>query len=174
LTIPKVTANWQSYKKHASEDLTKEDITYLVEHNTDLLAVSQELLSEILKETTAVPSKISSLIATSGYQQMLSQRIALYTLAYRKGINKELCQKTLNESIRDFKASLNKLQQTSLNTPKIYGLLNKQDLIITRMGTYIKDIYNVDLFQIIMTSNLLLSDTEPLVKAYEDINKVVK
>lgn len=172
--INKITAEWQNYKTHASGQLKDENITYLIEHNTKLLNISNELVSEIIKETTSVPSKIASLLTTSGYQRMLSQRITLYALAYRKGNNKELCKNILHESIDNFKLSLKKLQQTSINTPEIYTLLDKQDLVITRMENYIKDIDNVDLFQIIMTSNLLLSDAESLVKSYEELNKVVK
>ncbi|MGH1334898.1 MAG: type IV pili methyl-accepting chemotaxis transducer N-terminal domain-containing protein [Aureispira sp.] len=170
--LAKVITHWKLYKKHVSGDLTDWDIKYLIEHNTALLNACHEVALKIMDESV-IECRFIPLLQLAGTQRMLSQRIALYALAYRKGGHQELCKGILDESIVQFKASLTKLERSSVNTPTIYALIDKQKNLIKRLEGYIATIDKVDLFQILMTNNILLADAEMLVKAYEQLNETL-
>lgn len=168
--LHQVIAQWKNYKKHVTGDLTEQDINYLLEHNTPLLDACQEVVGKIMDESV-IECRILPLLQMAGNQRMLSQRIALYALAYRKGVQQELCKTVLSESVQEFKTALTKLERSSLNTPEIYALIDKQTRLIKRLENYISAIEKVDLFQILMTNNILLADAEMLVRAYEQLNE---
>jgi hypothetical protein len=170
--LNQVVVQWKNYKKRASGSLSEEDIHYLIEHNTELLNTCQEVVSKIMVEG-AIESRVVPLLELAGNQRMLSQRIALYALAYRKGIQPDLCKKVLDESIVLFKTSLNKLERSSLNSPEVYALIDKQKGLLQRLEGYINNIEQVDLFQILVTNNILLADAEMLVQAYEQLHKAM-
>lgn len=165
-----VMAQWKNYKKHVTGDLTEQDIHYLLEHNTTLLDACQEVVIKIMDESV-IECRVLPLLQLAGTQRMLSQRIALYALAYRKGVQQELCKTVLDASVQEFKTALAKLERASLNTPEIYALIDKQTRLIERLENYISTIDEVDLFQILMTNNILLADAEMLVRAYEQFNE---
>jgi hypothetical protein len=170
--ISQVVAQWKLYKQQALATSDDEALNYLVEHSSELLEACQRVVDEITTEQP-VTCKVAELLHGAGSQRMLSQRITLCALSYRKGIHKELCQSILKESIQQFKAVATKLKRSSTNTPESYALLDKQTRLIERLERYTNDLENVDLFQILVTSDILLSDTETLTSTYEHLHKYV-
>ncbi|MGH1334899.1 MAG: type IV pili methyl-accepting chemotaxis transducer N-terminal domain-containing protein [Aureispira sp.] len=160
---------WKQYKKYASGTLSKEDLIALVENNTSFLQACEDVVQKILAES-ATQSKVTLLIQLAGKQRMLSQRITFHALAYRNEINKEQCQVILKTSMHEFQTAITQLQRASLNTPQIYALVDKQEKLIKRLENYVANIDEVDLFQILITSNILLSEAETLVQAYEKLS----
>jgi hypothetical protein len=61
----------------------------------------------------------------SGRQRMLSQRMASLYMLKVWGINDKKFQEKMNSSMKLFKTSLETLQKSTLNTPKITKLLDE-------------------------------------------------
>lgn len=168
-SLNKVVALWKNYKQLATGRLTDESVQQLVGMNTELLQACNKVTIAIVAESKKVDSQIANLINIAGRQRMLSQRITLHALARRKGLFKDECEDVLNTSIAEYKRALDDMQQASLNTPEIYNTLDKMQEMAERLDGYVKNIDSTDLYQILISSNILLSEAEGLVKAYEKI-----
>lgn len=162
--------HWKQYKKYTTGSLSATELTALVNDNSSFLDACENLVQKILIES-ATQSKVAALIQVAGKQRMLCQRITFYALAYRNEIDKKQCQTILNSAIQALKTAIHQLQRASLNTPTTYALVDKQEKLIRRLESYVTNIDEVDLFQILMTSNILLSEAEALVQAYEKLGQ---
>ena len=169
--INRVMTLWKDYKTLVVGKLDDQAVEELVKKNTVLLEACHKVVLKIIDNGKRVDSRIADLINIAGRQRMLSQRITLHALAYRKGFQKDLCKTVLEDAIADYKAALSKMQRSSANTPDVYTILDKLEQLIGRLNGYIQDIDNVDLYQILISSNILLSEAESLTKAYETLGR---
>jgi hypothetical protein len=69
----------------------------------------------------------SAIVATSGKQRMLAQRIAKYYIAYQSGIKDKNTVEQMKETVRDFSQNNRKLLDNPSNTAKISQDLKKVD-----------------------------------------------
>jgi hypothetical protein len=166
-SINSTIANWKKYKSLVSSNLSDAQIEELITANNTLLDNCENLMSEITGKENL--SRSEELIQVAGRQRMLSQRITLYILAYKKGIQPEKCQEIIKKSIGEYKSALVTMDRASLNTPEAFNHLEKMESTISKVEKLTNQLNNVDLYQILMTSNITLTEAESLTKIYEKL-----
>lgn len=121
-SLQKVKKMWAPIKQALAETPSKEKAGKMQEDLEALLKQSNEAVGLFARQTGKESGEI---INISGRQRMLSQRMASLYMLKVWGINDPEFKEKMSQSMKLFKDSLNRLQHSSMNTPKITELLQK-------------------------------------------------
>lgn len=101
--------------------------------NADNAALMLDLSESLLEISSSIEKKLeqkpggapAAIVAMSGQQSVLAQRIAMYYIAYRAGFRDSNSLHQLELAVRDFETAHAKLLASKLNDPKITAELKK-------------------------------------------------
>ncbi|MFT5647504.1 MAG: hypothetical protein ACI976_002196 [Aureispira sp.] len=179
--IRNVRELWVDYKKVASWSINEKGALQILEQCDNILSASSYLVSayeeyaeelgQLYKNSNL--SEIVKLIKETGNQRMLTQRIMLFYLAAKQGIQKNASIKKLTATSEEYNALISQISNAKLNSPKI----QKE---IKEMQKYWSGLSNYTLFfdedPAYVNSMLLLSDeltkkADKLALMYQDLGQ---
>jgi hypothetical protein len=163
-----IITNWDEYKTIAASDLSDiNQIEALLDANTPLLDNCESIVNAIRGEYNL--TRDQELIQISGKQRMLSQRITLYILAYKKGIQPKKCKEIIADAIMKYKSALKTMNRAGINSPEVFDHLEKMETTINKLERFTTQLDYVDLYQVLMASDITLTEAESLTKIYEKL-----
>ncbi len=112
----------QDFKALLKENFSLDNAQIAIDLSESMLEGSQYVVDS-LEKTFHMPA--SKIIAISGKQRMLSQRIAKYYIAYQSGIKDKNTVDQMRAAVKEFADNLKFLQSNSTNTPTINKKLNE-------------------------------------------------
>ncbi len=121
-SLMKVKKMWTPVKAALKETPRKEKAAKMQEDLEALLKQSNEAVGLFAKQTGKESGEI---INISGRQRMLSQRMASLYMLKVWGINDPKFKEKMDQAMKLFKTSLERLKASKMNTPEITALLNK-------------------------------------------------
>jgi nitrate/nitrite-specific signal transduction histidine kinase len=117
-----VQMSMDEFKAIAQQPFDLNNAQLVIDLGESILEGSQYVVDSIKKKAN---HKESNIVAISGKQRMLSQRIAKYYIAYQSGINDKNTVDQMNETVISFTKNLNTLMSNSSNTTQINQKLNE-------------------------------------------------
>jgi len=123
-SLQKVKAMWTPIKASLNEPPSKEKAGKMQEDLEALLKQSNEAVGLFAKQTGKASGEI---INISGRQRMLSQRMASLYMLKVWGVDDPQFKKKMDQSMKLFKDSLDRLMKSDMNTPEITALLKKAE-----------------------------------------------
>ncbi len=157
-------------------EMSSDDFKTIVNKPFDLdnaqlaLDLSESMLegSQFVVDSLAVGTgrKKSEIVAKSGKQRMLSQRIAKYYIAYQSGIKDKNSVDQMKEAVKMFTQNHNDLMRNSANTPKINQKLNEINKLWKIVHKFYLSIEKGGLPFIVFTT------TDDITKKMDDITKL--
>ncbi len=121
-SLKKVQALWEPIKAELSTPPTKEKAGKMQEDLEALLHQANKAVGLFAKQTGKVSGEI---INISGRQRMLSQRMASLYMLKVWGIDDPKFKKKMDDAMKLFSQSLDKLMAAKMSTPPIQDLLKK-------------------------------------------------
>jgi len=123
-SLQKVKKMWAPLKASLNETPSKEKAGKMQEDLEALLKQSNEAVGLFAKQTGKASGEI---INISGRQRMLSQRMASLYMLKVWGVDDPEFKEKMNQSMKLFKDSLDKLMKSKMNTPEITALLKRAE-----------------------------------------------
>lgn len=119
-----VEMSTEDFEATANDAFTIDNAQLVIDLSESMLEGSQYVVDS-LKETVKISE--SKIVATSGKQRMLGQRIAKYYIAYQSGIKDKNTVDQMHMAVDMFAKSHELLMQNKSNTPEINRKLNQID-----------------------------------------------
>lgn len=107
---------WQGFRRQATGPVSRGNLDTLMDGGEGLLSATQEL-TLALQSRSATPG--AKLVAVSGRQRMLSQRLAKYYLARAWRGQSERDERELGSARAEFEGALALLRDAPQNTPQV-------------------------------------------------------
>jgi nitrate/nitrite-specific signal transduction histidine kinase len=120
--LQEVNKKWESIKKDLSAKPKKENVEKLQLMLDDLLKLADEATKDFANQSG---KKSGEIINIAGRQRMLSQRMASLYMLKVWGVEDPEFRQKLDDAMRLFKESLDKLEKYDGNTKEISELLQK-------------------------------------------------
>jgi len=116
-----VSSGWKKYKKALSAEYSEENAKVILSLNTEMLKKCHAVVVEIENYTNKQvqsnsKSNLASTINKAGKQRMLSQRFALYYMAFYKGYSVKEDTNNLKATYNEFDKALSSLLANPANT----------------------------------------------------------
>jgi hypothetical protein len=105
----------------SKEPFSVDNAQLIIDLSESMLEGSQYVVNSL---KASIKLKESNIVAISGKQRMLAQRIAKYYIAYQAGIKDQNTIRQMNEAVENFKQTHEKLMSNQDNTPQINKELN--------------------------------------------------
>lgn len=142
--IRNVRELWVDYKKVASWSINEKGALQILEQCDNMLSASSYLISayeEYAQELgqlykNSELSEIVKLIKETGNQRMLTQRIMLFYLAAKQGIQKNASIKKLTATSEEYNILVSKIANAKLNSPKIQKEIKEMQKYWTGLSNY--------------------------------------
>jgi len=119
-----VNMSQQELEETAKKPFSLDNAQLVLDLSESMLEGSQYIVDSIKEK---VKHRDSVIVATSGKQRMLAQRIAKYYIAYQSGIKDKNTVDQMRETVREFDENNKKLLSYPNNTPAIKAGLKKID-----------------------------------------------
>jgi len=130
-----VTLSSNDLNSTVYKDFTMDNGQLILDLSESILEGNQYIVDFLNK---SIKSKDSDIIATSGEQRMLSERIAKYYIAYQLGLKDKNSVRSMKNTVKKFNDNLNLLIQNSSNSPEI----NKKLAKINKLWKIVNKFYN--------------------------------
>ncbi len=117
-----VNMSMDEFKEISNQPFNKDNAQLALDLSESILEGSQYVVDSI---KNSVKLKESEIVAKSGKQRMLAQRIAKYYIAYQSGINDKNTVDQMKEAVKLFTENHNFLMANATNTTTINQKLNK-------------------------------------------------
>ena len=114
----------EDFEATANEPFNIDNAQLVIDLSESMLEGS-EYIVQSLKET--ISKSESKIVEIAGRQRMLGQRIAKYYIAYQSGIKDKNTVEQMNQAVKDFSDTHEKLMKNQINTPAINAKLNSID-----------------------------------------------
>jgi nitrate/nitrite-specific signal transduction histidine kinase len=118
--VAKVYQGWSMYRMLAVSKPNKESAVEMLRASDELLQSSEDLVAQLQKATA---KKTTKLIAVSGRQRMLSQRIAKLYISMYWTVPAQGLEAELNKAMQEYEKGLVLLEEEPLNTPQLNSAL---------------------------------------------------
>jgi hypothetical protein len=163
-------------------EMSNEEFTTIVNQpfNLDNAQLALDLSESMLEGsqyvvdslTDVLEHKESDIVAKSGKQRMLAQRIAKYYISYQAGIKDKNSVYQMEEAVKTFSLNLNSLMKNSTNTPKINQKLNEVNKLWKIVYKFYLKIEKGGLpFIVFTTTDDITKKMDEITKLYVDIYK---
>jgi restriction endonuclease Mrr len=119
-----VNLSLNELKETAKKPFNLDNAQLVLDLSESMLEGSQYIVDSLKAKTK---EHASDIVATSGKQRMLAQRIAKYYIAYQSGIKDKNTVDQMKETVRQFDENNKKLLNTPGNTAEISAQLKKID-----------------------------------------------
>jgi hypothetical protein len=158
--IQNVRAIWQEYKKIASWSIKKDAASKLLKQSTSILQATKALHAAYYNynKSLTTPSENSDLITIKQYikqnrnQLILTQRIMLYYLSEKQGIDATASGHSLNDAQKSFSRILSILEKARITSKSIQNNLklirenwtevNQHLIFVDKDQSYVDDMLN--------------------------------
>ncbi len=120
--LEKVEDLWRQFRISALSTASEKTATEFLQDGESLLRHSQSVVDEIT-EFSGV--KAARIVALSGRQRMLCQRIAKYYIAYYYGLRTGQITESFNKAVQEYETALQQLMKHKGNTSDIQAKLKK-------------------------------------------------
>jgi len=117
-----VKMSGEDFKAITEKNFNLDNAQIALDLSESMLEGSQYVVDSLKKKSNL---KESEIVAKSGKQRMLAQRIGKYYIAYQAGIKDKNTVDQMKDAVKRFSDAQNFLMMSSLNTPKINRKLNK-------------------------------------------------
>lgn len=158
-----VEMSTEDFESTANEEFTIDNAQLIIDLSESMLEGSQYVVDS-LKETVKISE--SKIVATSGKQRMLSQRIAKYYIAYQSGIKDKNTVDQMYTAVDMFTKAHTLLMQNKVNTPEINRKLNQIDRLWKIVYKFYMNIEKGGLPLIVFNT------TDDITKKMNDITKL--
>ena len=119
-----VQMSFDEFKDLISQPFNLDNAQLAIDLSESILEGSQYVVDSL---KTASGHKESDIVAKSGKQRMLAQRIAKYYIAYQSGIKDKNTVDQMKEAVKTFSLNHQTLMKNPKNTPTINQKLNEID-----------------------------------------------
>ncbi len=116
-----VQMSTEDFTATAKEKFSTDNAQLILDLSESMLEGSQYVVDSLKKR---VKAKDSVIVAKSGKQRMLAQRIAKYYIAYKSGIKDKNTVDQMKKAVKAFDETNKLLMKNSSNTPEINRKLN--------------------------------------------------
>lgn len=120
--LEKVENLWMRFRMTALSKTSKKTATKFLQDGETLLRHSQGVVDKITEFSGVKDARI---VAISGRQRMLSQRIAKYYIAYYYGLRTTQIVESFNKAVQEYETALKQLMKHKGNTSDIQAKLKR-------------------------------------------------
>ncbi len=113
---------WMPFRMQVVSEPKLEDAPALIDQANELLKACHQVVLQIQKYANM---KAAKLVNISGRQRMLSQRIAMYYVAYYWKVKNDRIVPDFTKAVDEFEQALEFLQNSDMNTPEINKILKR-------------------------------------------------
>jgi len=164
-----VDLSFDDFKKSIKEPFNLDNAQIVIDLSESLLEGSQYIVDGLKKkDKNNIKSVKSNIIAKSGRQRMLSQRIAKYYIAYQLGIRDKNTVDQLKKAVDEFKQNLKFLMSNPTNTVAINNKLNEVNRLWNIVYNFYLGIEKGGLpFIVFKSTNDITKEMDDITKLYD-------
>ena len=166
-----VDMSFGDFKSAIKEPFNLDNAQIVLDLSESLLEGSQYIVDGLTKNSSkTAKSAKDKLIAKSGKQRMLSQRIAKYYMAYQSGIKDKNTVMQMKNAVKEFDDNLKFLMANHTNTPEINSKLNEVKRLWKIVHNFYLGIEKGGLpFIVFKSTNDITKEMDDITKLYDKL-----
>ena len=166
-----VDMSFGDFKSVIKEPFNLDNAQIVLDLSESLLEGSQYIVDGLTKNSSkTAKSAKDKLIAKSGKQRMLAQRIAKYYMTYQSGIKDKNTVRQMKDAVKEFEENLKFLMANSGNTVQINNKLNEVNRLWKIVHNFYLGIEKGGLpFIVFKSTNDVTKEMDDITKLYDKL-----